>query len=222
MTRILFIKQRIRRGPAVESSIEDFIEKSFLETDGITFESYDLGEMTRRAEDSVQRGAPPEVYQQARLAETEKFLRYVRDNDHRNILLLNGYLLNIFNPGFYAALSECTDRIAAWELDDPYYIDIILPFLEYLDVVFTVDASTIPLYKRYGKTVEWLPLACETTVHRPLENVAEKYRSDVCFIGVPFRNSRRVRVIDDLAGDRFATCAGKKIGCLGTGVLDFF
>jgi hypothetical protein len=91
------------------------------------------------------------------------------------------------------------DRIVAWQLDDPYYVVLILPFLAYLDVVFTVDTSVVPLYRRYEKVAKWLPLACDPTVHRPLEVLESKYHSDVCFIGVPFKGLSRVQTIVELA-----------------------
>jgi spore maturation protein CgeB len=200
MIHIVLVKQRIRRGPAIEGSIEDFIEAAFRRIPGVSFETYELGENIREVEDRM-RGAPPAMYQQARMAETEKCLEYIRNNEIRDVLLLNGYLVHHFNPGFFATLRQCTDTIAVWELDDPYYIDLALPFIGYVDVIFTVDTSTLPLYRRYEKTAEWLPLACEPAVHKRLPEVAEKFQSDVCFIGVPFKGSNRVRVIDAVAAE---------------------
>ena len=198
MPKILFIKQRIRRGPAIESDIEDIIEQSFLGLQGVEFDCYELGEQMRLAEDRM-RGASAREVGKARTAATEKCLQFVADRGHRNVLLLNGYLVNHFNPEFFPALHGITRRIVAWQLDDPYYVDLILPFLPYLHTVFTVDTSTLPLYQRYGKKTGWLPMACAPEIHRPVDHVDERYRSEVCFIGVPFRGSRRVRIIDGIA-----------------------
>ena len=198
MTRILFIKQRIRRGPAIESDIEDVIERSFRSLQGVDFDCFELGEQLRLAEDSM-RGASARDINSARNTATEKCLAYVKDQDHSNILLLNGYLVNHFNPEFFPALHKITNRIAAWQLDDPYYVDLILPFLPYLHTVFTVDTSTIPLYQHYKIKAEWLPMACSPETHKQVEDLDERYLSDVCFIGVPFKGSRRVHIIDELA-----------------------
>lgn len=198
MQKILFIKQRIRRGPAIESDIEDVIEQSFGALQEIDFDCFELGEELRKAEDRT-RGAAPRDVAIARKTATEKCLRYVKDQGHGNIFLLNGYLVNHFNPEFFPALRRITDRIAAWQLDDPYYVDLILPFLPYLHTVFTVDTITLPLYKRHGKITEWLPMACSPKTHKPLNDIDARYKSDVCFIGVPFKGSRRVRIVDDIA-----------------------
>jgi spore maturation protein CgeB len=213
MTRILFVKQRIRRGPAIESSIEDFVVQAFNQEPGAALDAYDLGEKIRLEEDLLQ-GATPADYQRTRFSETEKCLRYIRDNGYRNIFVLNGYLLNHFYQGFFAELRRHVDRIVVWQLDDPYYVDLILPFLVHLDAVFTVDSSTVPLYRHYVKVTEWLPLACDPAVHRPLDVLAPKYRSDVCFIGVPFKGSTRVQTIDELA-PRLAGFRAKFIGAAG-------
>jgi hypothetical protein len=86
MTRILFIKQRIWRGPAIESSIEDFVARAFKLEPGIVLDVYELGEKIRLEEDLLQ-GATPADYQRTRFAETEKCLRHIRVNDYRNIFL---------------------------------------------------------------------------------------------------------------------------------------
>ena len=165
MPRILFIKQRIRRGPAIESDIEDVIERSFRSLQGVDFDCFELGEQLRLAEDSM-RGASAQDINRARKTATGKCLQYVKDQDHSNILLLNGYLVNHFNPEFFPALHKITSRIAAWQLDDPYYVDLILPFLPYLHTVFTVDTSTIPLYQHHKIKAEWLPMASSPGISR--------------------------------------------------------
>jgi spore maturation protein CgeB len=195
---ILFIKQRIRRGIAIESSIEDQLQQALDARPGVNLQCYELGDHIRLAEDRVA-FAGAQAVQRARYEQTETCLQYIQQHGCRNIFILNGYLLQHFNPQFFARLRPLVDRIAAWQLDDPYYVDMILPFLEQLDVVFSVDTVTLPLYQRYGRTAEWLPLACDPAVHRSIPNLDPKYIIDVSFIGVPFKGSQRVRTIDAIA-----------------------
>lgn len=210
MPRILFIKQRVRRGPAIESDIEDLIEKAFRQTPGIILETYELGENIKRAEDCLKTATQQDIYN-TRKAETERCLQTIHGQDVENVLLLNGYLLNHFNPDFFLNLRKCVKRIAAWQFDDPYYIDMTLSFIAHIDVVFTVDTVTMPVYKRYDKITEWLPLACSPGLHKIRNNITEQYQSDVCFIGVPFKGSRRVEIIDAIA-PTLATCRARIIG----------
>lgn len=200
MPTILFIKQRIRRGPAIESSIEDSIEKAFSDIEGVRLEVYPLGENIRRAEDRL-RGAPRDTLAKARLDQTERCIAHIRSHGFTDVFLLNGYLASFFNPNFFPALRASARRIAAWQLDDPYYVDMTLPFLPFIDAVFTVDSVTIPLYQRYEKVAEWLPLACDPSMQKTLPDLDEKYRTDVCFIGVPFKGSQRVKTIDGIADE---------------------
>ncbi|HED16099.1 MAG TPA: hypothetical protein ENI64_04685 [Gammaproteobacteria bacterium] len=223
-TDVLFIKQRIRRGPAIESSIEDYIEKAFRVHPGINFQCYELGEKIRIAEDRVTAGG--QVTQQsiarARYEQTELCLGYIRQQAPENLFLLNGYLLWHFDQQFYEKLRPLVRKISAWQLDDPYYVDMSLPFLHLLDTIFTVDTITLPLYERYELNAHWLPLACAPEVHRSINDLDEKYRSDVCFIGVPFKGSKRVRTIDAIAG-KLTVCNSRIIGATDkenwTGVL---
>lgn len=198
MPDILFIKQRIRRGPAIESDIEDLVERTLAQTTDVILETYELGESIKLAEDRLAGRSPVDI-QRARKAETERCLQHIRSNSSGNILLLNGYLVNHFNPEFFPTLHKTARRIATWQLDDPYYIDLTLAFIKYVDAVFTVDSVTIPVYDRYDKITEWLPLACAPAMHASHPNDDARYSSDVCFIGVPFRNSRRVQIIDAMA-----------------------
>ncbi len=200
MPTILFIKQRIRRGPAIESNIEDSVESAFSNIDGVKVEVYPLGEKIRHAEDQLA-GAPRDTIAKARYAQTEQCATYVRSRGYGDVFLLNGYLASFFNPNFFPMLRSSAKRIAAWQLDDPYYVDMTLPFLPFLDTVFTVDSVTVPLYQRYGKVAEWLPLGCDPSRHKTPSILDEKYRTDVCFIGVPFKGSQRVKTIDAVADD---------------------
>jgi len=212
-TDVLFIKQRIRRGPAIESSIEDYIEKAFRDHPDIDFQCYELGEKIRIAEDRVAAGG--QVTQQAiakaRYEQTELCLGAIQHQAPENLFLLNGYLLWHFNQQFYEKLRPLARRITAWQLDDPYYVDMSLPFLHVLDTILTVDTITLPLYERYGLNAHWLPLACAPETHRSISALGEKYRSDVCFIGVPFKGSKRVHTIDAIAG-KLAACNSRIIG----------
>jgi len=210
MTRILFIKQRVRRGPAIESDIEDLLEKALRQTPGIILETYALGEHIKRAEDNLKSGSPQDIYN-ARKIETERCLQAINQQNIENVFLLNGYLLNYFNPDFFQNLRRCVNRVAVWQLDDPYYIDMTLSFIAHVDVVFTVDTVTLPVYKRYDRVAEWLPLACSPEMHKTRDVDAAQYQNDVCFIGVPFKGSHRVAIIDAIA-PLLADCRAKIIG----------
>ena len=113
-------------------------------------------------------------------------------------LLLNGFVLEKHHPGFFAALRGAGKRIAGWQIDDPYYIDMAKGFAQHLDVVPTVDSSTVGVYQAMGKKAAFLPLACDPGLHRAYPGLEAKYRSDVCFVGTPFAGSRRTRMIDEL------------------------
>lgn len=117
------------------------------------------------------------------------------------VLLLNGFLLERNCPGFFERLRAAGKRVVAWQIDDPYYIDYIDEFISWVDVLLTVDSSALAEYARVGRTAYLLPLGFDPAVHRPkAEWVGDDKRYDVSFIGTPFKDSRRVELINALAG----------------------
>ena len=123
-------------------------------------------------------------------------------------------LVLVFHGAFLSArLVEAIKRMgcktALWVADDPYEIDNALIYAGVYDYIFTVDAATAPIYKRFGSNnVFHLPLAAYPPLHHR-KVVSSKYRSDVCFIGSAFYN--RLELFDEIA-DYLSTLNLKIIG----------
>jgi spore maturation protein CgeB len=95
------------------------------------------------------------------------------------------------------ALKKLKVKTAIWFLDDPQEIDKTSKMGTLYDFVFTVESACVEAHKQAGsKSVEFLPLGCFPRIHKKLE-VEDKYKSDICFIGVPF--PRRVDLFDSAA-----------------------
>ncbi|MCZ8519169.1 glycosyltransferase [Paenibacillus mucilaginosus] len=96
-------------------------------------------------------------------------------------------------------------RTAVWFADDPYFTNDTASIAPQYDAVFTHELSCLDFYRSLGcSCVEYLPLAVDTALFRPVP-VEDKYRSDVCFIGMGFWN--RIEVFDRLA----PLLAGKRV-----------
>ncbi|HTY12899.1 MAG TPA: glycosyltransferase [Candidatus Omnitrophota bacterium] len=95
------------------------------------------------------------------------------------------------------AVRKLGKKTAIWFLDDPQEIDKTAKMGLNYDRVFTVESACVNAHRAAGSSgAEFLPLACVPEIHKKME-VDEKYRSDICLIGVPF--PRRVEIVDSLA-----------------------
>ncbi|KAF0134346.1 MAG: hypothetical protein FD145_726 [Candidatus Saganbacteria bacterium] len=95
------------------------------------------------------------------------------------------------------ALKQLKTKTAIWFLDDPQEIDKTSKMGTLYDFVYTVESSCVDAHKKAGsKNAEFLPLGCLPSIQKKME-VEDKYKSDICFIGVPF--PRRVEIFDTLA-----------------------
>lgn len=103
---------------------------------------------------------------------------------HPDILLvMHGSL----TPGHFVQLAKSLGAITVlWIIEDPYEIDLhrgdmVAPY----DYVFTNEKLAVGQYAR--RNVYYLPWCCNPQVHRAL-TVPESYQSDLCFVGMGFRN----------------------------------
>jgi spore maturation protein CgeB len=82
-----------------------------------------------------------------------------------------------------------------WLVEDPYEIDQHRgEMVNSYDYVFTNEKLAVSEYSR--PHVYYLPWCCNPLVHKSMA-VSEAYRSDLCFVGMGFRN--RVRIINAIA-----------------------
>jgi len=95
------------------------------------------------------------------------------------------------------ALRKLKVKTAIWFLDDPQEINKTSQMGLLYDHVFTVESQCLEAHKAAGsKSVEFLPLGCDPDIQKTF-SVEEKYRSDLCFIGVCF--PRRLQFFDEQA-----------------------
>ncbi|SDN59027.1 spore maturation protein CgeB [Paenibacillus sp. yr247] len=88
-------------------------------------------------------------------------------------------------------------KTAVWFTDDPYYTDVTIDIATHYDVVFTLEQSCVPLYRKAGcEQVHHLPFGVNRSIFHP-KAVSSNYRVDICFIGVAFWN--RVAFFDQIA-----------------------
>ncbi|HEY8391955.1 MAG TPA: glycosyltransferase [Capillibacterium sp.] len=86
-------------------------------------------------------------------------------------------------------------KTVLWLVEDPYEIDLHRgPMVEAYDLVFTNERQAVAQYNH--PNVHYLPWCCNPDVHRPL-TVPEKYRSDLCFVGMGFPN--RLKILNAIA-----------------------
>ena len=95
-------------------------------------------------------------------------------------------------------LKKIKMKTAVWFLDDPQEIDFTTKRALFYTYAFTTEEAAVPAYKEAGHPhIEHLPLGYAPEVHSPVSIVPEEYKSDICFIGVPF--PIRAALFDDLA-----------------------
>ncbi|NQU17748.1 MAG: glycosyltransferase [Candidatus Saganbacteria bacterium] len=90
------------------------------------------------------------------------------------------------------AIKKTKVKTAIWYLDDPQEIATTSKDGLLYDSVYTVEPNCVAAHKK----AEFLPLGCFTPIFKPTQ-VEDKYKSDICFVGVPF--PRRVEFFDGLA-----------------------
>jgi len=99
-------------------------------------------------------------------------------------------------PRVLKAIKELKVKTAIWFLDDPQEIDKTSKMGKLYDYAYTVESACINAYKAEGVNAEFLPLGCLPKIHKKIE-VEDKYKSDICFVGVPF--PKRVQFFDEMA-----------------------
>ncbi|MBU0672858.1 MAG: glycosyltransferase [Candidatus Margulisbacteria bacterium] len=96
-----------------------------------------------------------------------------------------------------SAIRKTKTKTAIWYLDDPQEIDFTSKDALKYDYVFTVESACVAAYKQAGsQNAFFLPLGCSPAIQKKLE-VEDKYKSDICFIGVAF--PARVEFFDSVA-----------------------
>lgn len=191
ITNLLFIKQ----GVTSYGHIEAGIQRAASGIPGLRMVVHDLVPFYR--EQSISLGTQPHPVRMN--CAIQALLQQVLQDTSSTVLLLNGFVLETHCPGFFATLRKSGKIIISWQIDDPYYIDKTRSFASHLDLVLTVDSSTLPVYAALKKKAEFMPLACDPQLHHSYDDTADTYHCEVCFVGTPFAGSRRTRLIDDLA-----------------------
>lgn len=100
--------------------------------------------------------------------------------------------------------NELGVKTVLWYPDDPRFFDSfvkhVAPHYEY---IFTSSEKAIKMYREIGvERVDFLPFACEPSVHKRVQLSEEEKRGlscDICFVGTPYL--RRSRIISKL--DKF-------------------
>lgn len=90
-------------------------------------------------------------------------------------------------------------KSAVWMTEDPYYMDWTAPIAGYFNYIFTIEEAALEQYKALGHPrVYHLPLGTDPALFCP-SPVSTEFESDVCLVGVPYRN--RIEIIDFLLAD---------------------
>ncbi len=73
-------------------------------------------------------------------------------------------------------------KLVLWSIDDPTHLDESrFSFIQHCDLVLTQSLGSVPVYRSQGaRRVEWLPLACDPSIHRRTES---KPLFDIVFFG---------------------------------------
>jgi spore maturation protein CgeB len=195
MRTVFFLKQSsIVRGNA---HVERYIERAFERNAGVRLVAFDLVTEVRNINASGS-GSEEEIYRRYR----EHIIERIRREQTDIFLVLNGYSVETLFAGFFAQVKNLGVTTVAWHADDPYYIDLQEAIARHFDYVLTVDSSTVEFWKQRVSHVCWLPFAFATESVDKLWSYRspDQYASDVCFIGAPFADSRRVKTIDENAG----------------------
>ncbi len=73
-------------------------------------------------------------------------------------------------------------KLVLWSIDDPVHLDQSrFSFIQRCNLVFTQSLGSVPVYRRHGaRKAEWLPLACDPSVHKRTES---RPASEIVFLG---------------------------------------
>ncbi len=172
--------------------VEDHVETALLESSQLQTESFSIMAGLKTFQPCAVRSREDMLK-----AYGEYLLENVRSFGPDAILVLGGYAIEGLFPGLFRRMKETGLRVFAWHADDPYYFDLQKPLAPFFDRIFTVDQSVVKHWERLGVPCQYLPCACSPHVERALQNVnLTSYGCDICFIGTPFKGSKRVQLID--------------------------
>ncbi|MFO7870636.1 MAG: glycosyltransferase [Kiritimatiellia bacterium] len=107
-------------------------------------------------------------------------------------------------PETVQALKRRGVTMALWTIDAPRDFDPVLRAAPHYDRVFCGGTEAIEILENHGVDASWLPFACDTELHRPVELSAddrEAYGRDAVFVGSFY--SHRLDVFKELAGSSF-------------------
>ncbi|MFH1428959.1 MAG: glycosyltransferase [Candidatus Margulisiibacteriota bacterium] len=178
--------------------IDDYIVRS-LEKMGYEVRIYDFF-----AECSAVHGFYSKDFNEGEITEG-KLLRLMEESASRGILqeallfdpdMIFHIVGRISNHVLYA-LKKLEIPTAIWFLDDPQELKVTTVVGKRYGHVFTVESMAPEMYNKAGSSAHFLPLGCVPAIHRQIDDLDEKYKSDICFIGVPF--PARVKLFDEIA-----------------------
>lgn len=91
-----------------------------------------------------------------------------------------------------STLKEIGTCTILWTIDAPFNFQPIIDVAPFYDYIFCQGTEAIELLDQKGiKGVNWLPMACDPAVHRPVKLSTlekERYGSDVVFVGSYYPN----------------------------------
>ena len=95
-------------------------------------------------------------------------------------------------------LRELGVPTVAWMTEEPYELRVSVPRTRLFDYIFIQDRSTEEHQRRVSNPrTYYLPHGFAPAIHRPLADVPETYRSEVCIVGTAF--PQRIRLVRALA-----------------------
>lgn len=90
-------------------------------------------------------------------------------------------------PATLDAMRDMGIRTALWTIDPPRLFKPIREAAPHYDFVFTQGTEAYEILKKYNiKNLHWLPFACDSDFHKPIELTPEelkRYSTEVCFVG---------------------------------------
>ena len=192
---IFYIKHGIT---PVEKFWDEVIYAAFLEK-GIKVEVFDFAKQTlvfRQLLQSSFKDTPlNQLIKIAREYASALIPQKIYSSKSNFIFFMNGHHLNRV---VLKIIKDLGRKMVMWQIDDPYWTDLSVEMAPICEFIFTVDSAAVPIYQENGcKNVFFLPLAFPSK----FENFQKEksYESDICFVGTPFKNSYRVKVIDELS-----------------------
>ena len=67
--------------------------------------------------------------------------------------------------------------------------------IDHCDGCFCFEKSDVDYYKSMGKTAYFLPLACDTHIYYPIQNIKD---IDILFVGTIYTSKRRIRLLKNV------------------------